>query len=348
MPQFIYILGAGASAEVIPTVRDFSKEMFEFKPIGFIKGQELNLYNKIVNSYAFQDAIKAQEANNFMNLQIQNKFLHFAQKFETFGSPDIYAKHLFINNFIDDLKELKFFLSLFIQICEYLNRNGSPDQRYFEFAGQLCNNHSKMPSNVTILSWNYDNQMELAQKKYFNNKEWGTNASKESSKNNELKVFKINGGAFFNENNIKKHLTTILPHENSKMTMFTDLKLLFQKKDYLETGIMFSFEKENDIIDNIMEKLSIDDDIYLTTIGYSFPVYNREIDRKILSKLVEKNFLKRIYIQDPNPIDIQRKIIGFFPESFSIHIKNLCEHIQATYNDLNQPFHIPLEFQPQY
>jgi hypothetical protein len=348
MPQFIYILGAVASAEVIPTVRDFSKEMFEFKPIGFAKGQELNLYNKIVNSYAFQDAIKAQEANNFMNLQILNKLFHFAQKFETFGSPDIYAKHLFINNLIDDLKELKFYLSLFIQICEYLNRNGSPDQRYFEFVGQLCNNHSKMPSNVTTLSWNYDNQMELAQKKYFNNKEWGTSIAKESSKSNELKVFKINGGAFFNENNTKKHLTTLLPQENSKMNMFVDLKQLFQKKDSLETGIMFSFEAESEVLSKITERLNIDDEIYLTIIGYSFPVYNREIDSKILHKLIEKNFLKRIFIQDPNYLEIQRKILGFFPDNSRKMIEGFCEHIQASYGNLNQPFHIPMEFQPIY
>lgn len=348
MPQYIYLFGAGSSAAVIPTVRSFSKEMLGFKPTNFNKGEELNKYNQILTSYALQNNFKAQEANNFLISEIQKPFLKLAKQFELYGSPDIYAKYLFINNFTAELKELKFNLCLFIQICEYLNRNGAPDQRYFEFVGQLCNNRSKMPSNLTILSWNYDNQLELAQKKYFNNKEWGISSSQESHKSNEVKLFKINGGSFFIENNTKKHLTPNLPYENSKTTMFEDLRKLFQKKPSIETGIKFSFEQESEVLSNIIDCLNINSEIYLTIIGYSFPVYNREVDSKILHKLTEKNLLKRIFIQDPNHIEIRRKVVGFFPENNRKMIESLCENIQATYEYQNQPFHIPMEYQPQY
>jgi hypothetical protein len=50
---------------------------------------------------------------------------------------------------------------------------------------------------------------------------------------------------------------------------------------------------------------NIKDSVALVVIGYSFPVFNRNIDRQVLNSM--KN-LKRIYLQDLNPNALEERV----------------------------------------
>lgn len=361
MPEFYYLLGAGASAEVIPTVRNFASSM---------KSNEFR--QKIINIIN-QDKFRSTEIHSFVEIDFENELQtikKIANEFENFGSPDIYAKYLFSNGLIKNLKELKHYLTLFIQFMEFFNKNGKPDQRYFEFIAQLIDGHKRFPKNIVIANWNYDNQFELAMKNFTNEFQWNSNLDGGHSGSGPYPPkyfeFKINGGAYFSKNmNNKFHLHKNIPTDlNDYSFMFDIMKNLNELKQSA-SGIKFAFENDPLVINKLIDKINTiktsSNTTYLTIIGYSFPVFNREFDKIILNGLFDRG-LRKIFIQDPNPEEIKRKIKGFFNESNKQNqIESSIETIAATsvssgvddrglpiQKVLNTPFHIPMEFTPIY
>lgn len=70
----------------------------------------------------------------------------------------------------------------------------------------------------------------------------------------------------------------------------------------------------------------------LVVIGYSFPFFNREVDKQIFNEL-NNRVLKKIYFQDP--VLNGKQLISQFGLSDNLKI----EHIERTEN-----FHIPFEY----
>lgn len=56
----------------------------------------------------------------------------------------------------------------------------------------------------------------------------------------------------------------------------------------------------------------------VVVIGYSFPYFNREIDRAIFSKIPS---LKTIYIQDPNPESVEPSLRAVLDENTNVKIE---------------------------
>lgn len=153
---------------------------------------------------------------------------------------------------------------------------------------------------------------------------------------------------------MKTFITEKIYTEFSNNTVFQEIEKAWNKNSaHNETGIQFSFEKENHTAKNFLQELSdTNGGCYLIIIGYSFPVYNRIVDKVVLNSLFERR-LQKIYIQDPNADEIKRKIIGFFEHpDHKVQISEMCEPVQAYFESsierINQPFHIPMEFEPIY
>ncbi len=359
MAQFYYLLGAGASAEIIPIVRDFSYSM-----------QFLSVKQKIL-SITEEENFNTSEIKNLIKTDFENevrKIKSIATSFESFGSPDIYAKYLFANSSTKDLDELKHYLTLFIQLMEYFQKDGKPDQRYFEFIAQLIDGHRRFPKNVVLANWNYDNQFEIAMKNFSNEHQWNSSIDRGHKGSGPYPPmyheYKLNGGAYFTPSiNSKIHIHTSIPKNiNDYNFILNLLKGISQFKNH-QSGIKFAFENHAEVVDKLIRKIDTipnsSNTTYLTIIGYSFPVFNREVDKQILNALYNKG-LRKIYIQDPNPEEIKRKIKGFFDESSKKNYIDSCsEYIGATFNLTsrnglpfeklaNYPFHIPMEFSPTY
>ncbi len=233
------------------------------------------------------------------------------------------------------------------------------DKRYDQFfAAFLKENTDKencpiLPNNLNILSWNYDLQLELALKRFskFNllseardfHKLFPRGPKFEPSHDVEKdsKILKINGscgmvadcsGWYYTETNLPSLAFGFLnlvklflePEENSGFNT--------------EPAISFAWENGDnvakwDFTSNMIRKSSS-----IVIIGYSFPVFNREIDKKLFSKLSEDT---KIYIQDlpHNLQSVTHAAKSIIPEGNSI------EPIQI---DKVDQFYVPFEFVPEY
>ncbi|MDB2462896.1 hypothetical protein N9W61_02200 [Algibacter sp.] len=86
---------------------------------------------------------------------------------------------------------------------------------------------------------------------------------------------------------------------------------------------------------------SIENTDILIVIGYSFPFFNRKIDKFILDSM---DGLEKIYVQDPeNSSDIIEKIKGLIPEKITQHDGYMGPIIYESKIFTDQ-FFIPIEF----
>lgn len=73
------------------------------------------------------------------------------------------------------------------------------------------------------------------------------------------------------------------------------------------------------------------DSISVVVIGYSFPFFNREVDRVIIGNMPN---LKTIYIQDPNAEAIEQSLRAVLPDDTRIKIE---------YRKNSEQFYLPSE-----
>jgi hypothetical protein len=64
----------------------------------------------------------------------------------------------------------------------------------------------------------------------------------------------------------------------------------------------------------------------LVIIGYSFPTFNRDIDKQLLERAFGS--LQKIYIQDPNSTFVERRLMGILPKFSRDNIEHVGEERQ--------------------
>jgi hypothetical protein len=203
-----------------------------------------------------------------------------------------------------------------------------------------------LSNQIRILSWNYDMQFELAIKsltqttiqhikKEFQilpNIESKSEVNKINLAIDRFAMVKLNGDAIWNKNMESGNLygATIFDliskrdSEDQLLINFlqayvrSDIEKTMQN-DSLTPARSFNFAWENDA--NFIDKypgheknletaeLIASETEILVVIGYSFPIFNREIDTKIFNKM---NKLKKVYIQDKDPDRIKSTMINAF------------------------------------
>lgn len=358
-----YLFGAGASANALPVVSQMPARMSEYLRV-------LSEDWKEELSKSISDFDKV--IDDFKNV------LNEANKH---ASVDTYAKKLFLKEgvYSSKLITLKFFLSgyfIFEQRGAKYERKGpmvvndygtgaisaradlekaigeKVDYRYDVFFATLLEKNLMLPSNINILSWNYDYQFELAyndfgdgnlqniQKKL--STVFGKGLDEVWAKENS-QIVKLNGSAL--------ELRQIEPTEKTKLifnnfddsqdlNFFIDFFKLFQNTTNSETRkfsipfLNFAWElNSNKFSKNNIEraKIIMRQTEILVVIGYSFPNFNREIDRMLLTK-GEK--LEKIYFQAPKEyIDgLIQRLKGISSNKIEVE----------PYKDINQ-FCIPYE-----
>jgi hypothetical protein len=335
MTNVTYLLGAGASANCLPVINNFTERLEIAKNI--IKdltqtGNEETLPSSpIVNK-----DVKERIIEDF-NWVIQSAASH--QTIDTLAKKFFHTDH-------KNLIRLKRILILFFQIEQLLSNiiliyleekqtllketiKETFDKRYDSFIASILKNNFKeitLVDNVKVLSWNYDSQFEIALQKY-------TNKSLQETKQNhqifpnrtsitnsdydfnmdKFGFIKLNGSAEYDSNLISNDDINLL--ELNTEDHFVILQKLFE---YYEKSIQLE-EKENSHITcfnysweitgefqnkylghngNINKAFEIakKTDI-LVIIGYSFPFFNREIDRQIMNS----NSIRKVYVQDLDP-----------------------------------------------
>ena len=275
MPKITYLLGAGASAQALPTIaKNNYNEGLSQSLVHFVANWAVNGYDKV-------------------RVEGSNSVDWLTEKCMKFKTPDLFAKYLLETGQDQNYKRLKTLISMYFQEAQKSKDKyeGLIDFRALQFLVTLTEN-KKLPSNVNIISWNYDMQIELAAKSLLldHDKGFASWPNIPNPKyNGDYFLLHLNGVAGYSycDKNLIEPMIT-----NYNLDQDFDPLLSFAWEDE-NTGIMNTFFK-NRI--KKMQEMILNTEI-LVIIGYSFPFFNRNMD-KILMQTMDNN-LRKIYYQDP-------------------------------------------------
>lgn len=310
MNDVTFLFGAGASCKALPIVKEIPKKLSN---LSFSLDENTNevyrdgTYHKIYSNLKTIKKEHYKEMINSINWLMEESSKH--------ASIDTFAKKLWLKKEYKKLFKLKLCLSLFFTIEQTIN---APDPRYDVFLASILENLKTLPSNIKIITWNYDVQLELAFSEFINEHNFPflfnhlgvSSKSYNFDKDNGFCVYKLNGttGLVHRGNYNYKFFIENLK-EGINHNFIKDIAETFYSAIHGEmynSDLQFAWEDEKQN-SNFMESVinNIKDSVALVVIGYSFPVFNRNIDRQVLNSM--KN-LKRIYLQDLNPNALEERV----------------------------------------
>jgi hypothetical protein len=339
MDKVTYIFGAGASALALPLAKGNPDLKIEGLPDALNRVKQ-----DLENINVAEDLIKYKES-------LIEGLAWLSKKSEEFGTVDTFAKFCYLKS-LKDFQKIKLIL-IFCFIYDQIIKQRF-DHRYLVFLTTILQQSDTFPPEIKILNWNYDFQIQKAVNEF---KEEGISIPDNSTiwqsiplvnyyppiglhpVPNEINyasysLVHLNGIAgYYHQNN-----STII---NPLYHSFKNTEdLIFGFKKYYDNPHSFNLlsfgfaagykerylEKTVEIAKNI-----ITDSKVLVVIGYSFPYFNREIDRQILDVL-KTGGLKTIYYQDPN------RNGDFLRNQFNLRSDINIRHVLRT-----DQFHIPDE-----
>lgn len=303
MSKITYYLGAGASYNALPVVDQFKvrvKELIDFINDSFIHEIDLIGEKQVIDGLkinikdAFVDFIKDL---NWL-LEVSNKH----------ASVDTYAKILYLKRDFKKLDKFKNILSAYLVIEE---TKKPADYRYDNFLASIINGGiDNFPKDIKILSWNYDTQFEKAYTLFTENNKYSfSNLQLGISKKHELIdlkeyhfIHKLNGSTAIIEDDKFKYYISDANATFLFQSFLEILKnyILVGYADNCESGMSFAWEEDkSNRSQTVIERacLATADTEILVVIGYSFPFFNREIDRKLITNM---NSLTKVYFQAPD------------------------------------------------
>lgn len=352
-----YYLGAGASANCVPIVDQF-RDDFKLLKNCYVEGQS-ELFSETRNRL---DLFKALAGN-------------YESVIEPHPTIDIFAKKLYLKSQrlqSQELSELKKWLLIFYNIIQYAR---PVDERYVKLFASLIETYKQsLPSNINIITWNYDFQLELAITDFnrpqipfldnihdylhlFPSKIWLRDYCIEDDNiKDNFTVTRLNGSAllYILDNNELKPIfwpdkisSRRTYHELHGEQLTIDEEVFNSIYDYMQNfneaeksgknykEITYCWE------DNKIARIALQRAIKvaestteLYIVGYSFPFVNRRYDDAIFQSM---NNLERVIIQDP-----------YMEKSSFEYIKKRLHKIfprgnkvEIEYNDYKKEFILP-------
>lgn len=327
MANVTYLIGAGASAgkrdnrnhilEGLPCVNEITDSLKDIVLL-LEKSKLPETFNWKNPSVGLNNRADWQRAQS----EALHNFQHLLEKSSEHATIDTYAKKLRLRKEMDELRLLEQMLSLFFL---FLQLESKPDSRYDSFLASILQMNLHFPDNIHVLSWNYDSQFEIAYSEYNQGENLITSSKESTNVPSNVELIKINGTASFDgQGNLaeaKKKYNQELQTKsttpafgqafNSPRDQWRMMQLVFLYQQYVagkknNTHLSFAFddylpsEQLYNRIDAIMAQTDA-----LVIIGYTFPFFNREIDRRIFDQL---NMNADIYIQDLNPEQVEQSL----------------------------------------
>lgn len=310
MSKITYILGAGASYGE----RNDKGGIINGMPIVSEIRRCIDFVIKTLKDEYFDKNIKEDTQI------IIDELFWLKKKCEEYPTIDTFAKMLYVTKYKDcgrNYESLKNAISIFFILAQKLIHH---DLRYDGFIASLIDSNGKFPNNLSILTWNYDCQFELAYSGYSRNGRYMPTQWEDfdtliktfniNSKSQEaIPLIKINGMVLFwkeefRGNSYVKVISDVFfgGDCNTNEKLIKTIRCFLEKKDYYNA---LSYSWEGNILFEKQIKEKTKDTTSLVIIGYSFPYVNREIDKKIIQDM---EHLRKIYIQDPYAEEIRERI----------------------------------------
>jgi len=310
--RITYLLGAGASYQACPIWKEQGAKM-------------IDLAKSNLKDATFSETEKSKYTNDLPRM-FWNMGYH-GIKANEFNTIDTFAKKLYLNESWDELNDLKTSVSIFFTIWQQMDdkklktfnqntdRYKTIDQRYINLLATCLEkstdkNKPKLNDNIRFVTWNYDLQLEGAYKLFCEGIKWAdidTGLSfipneNDSSKNlcvchlNGFHGFYKTGKSFHNLLDRTEHLSF------NKIIEAIEFVSTSVNQDQISFApyINYAWEKDSPLAKIAREQartIFSETDI-LIIIGYSFPSFNREIDKDLFDS--GKNHIQKIIYQDPN------------------------------------------------
>lgn len=361
MANVTYLLGSGASANSLPTYLNFSNRFEKFKNI-FL---ENSFWVKKLTDSQKADAnrIKTIAERIALEFRFHNTPDTIAKKY--FHSNNESSE-------LEDLKNILILFFLYEQTLDETIMGiepGTPefkqpiDKRYDAFIASLLEpvrGKLKLYNQFKILTWNYDLQFEIAYSRY-NNNQLIPNCQgfiqscptllpvgNEKFSLDKFSVLHLNGIAYARPNSTygsKELLGSFYDRTSMPIGYLTDVYHSLISRgisDDIGGSKLLSFawekqDKEGNKIESEILKKAIEvarQTQILVIIGYSFPIFNNHIDKKLLGEMGQ---LQKVYIQSPKAKEIENILTDFsIPPG---KIKDVGYFSQ---------FHIPIEWDKTY
>lgn len=320
MAEVGYLLGAGASAECVPVVKQMGNP-------------ENNLSKKLFDAWNRPGTVVINNQERLVNnlMDVGRRIIKdIEKKSAEHSSIDTYAKKLYISRNKAEYEQFKIDLSFYFTLTQILN---APDKRYDNFWASILTGQTP-PKKVNIFSWNYDFQVEKSYIEFAGlislNQAWNTlnicSPGHHMYKGDEehFHFTKLNGSARFRNESLKNNGTYYCNFESSQTQ--ENIKSLFEyyykavedRSQNFTNELKFAWEEfpRNMLLESInpvLEKIEV-----LVVIGYSFPFFNRKVDMELFQRMSK---LKKIIIQDLQPNWIQERIAEFIPDTITIELK---------------------------
>ena len=339
MPEkLLYYLGAGASAFALPISKSIKDEKTSQILVQGLADELINIDFDYLSS-RLKDHDLAKKV-----VDLKGRFEDLALKANLFGDVDTYAKYLnLMSPGGHEIKELKQTISQFFAIKQLILN--ARDKRYLPWLVGIMQ-RKIFPENVKILSWNYDYQVQFASGqigsfedvKHENNSftyspsmlPYYPNIDPTFSDFHQLSLIHLNGIAGIAKMEWPK---TGSAFQKSNINDYDSIFRFIINND-LNSSLHFAWENSgyhNKLMNHV--KNMIYDTTIMVIIGYSFPFFNREFDKQIMTMLKGQNKFPKIYYQDPI-LDGKQLITQFgFKSNYEIvPIRNIDR------------FHIPFEY----
>ena len=245
---------------------------------------------------------------------------------------DTFAKKLWLKNETADYDRLKRVMSIYFTLEQLFEQT---DKRYDAFFASILGSGARdLPSNISIVSWNYDCQFELVYNEYIRGNSINRIQSAldvhhktrgyEEEELDGFNIIKLNGTALFYDKGKKNFLDPFYDRQN--LAEIDYVCSIPYSADNLKNALSFAWEDtRKKFLDNIIPS-SINDAEILVVIGYSFPFFNREVDRHLFNNMPN---LKKVYIQDKYPDKIEESVKNLFTTS---HLTVCKTEIEKKYN----------------
>ncbi len=302
--KITYLFGAGASKHCLPIVNEIPERIE--RVISLLEKPEFQLSDRERFDIPKLDASKLK-----MQETLIDDLRWVVQNAKNHASIDTFAKKLFLKEQEEEFMRLKACFSVYLIIEQIINK---PDKRYDGFYASILEDEIiGFPKNLRLLSWNYDNQFEISFSEYSGSKSLKTNGSYlgTTSKytinrlnNTKLSLIKLNGSANLLLDEVRRnyyYLDEIL-EELSKEALDAIIRnyaLICFGGLGARMSLSFAWERigapENDIVEHAKHETA--DTEVLVVIGYSFPYFNRGIDREIIGNM---KGLRKVYFQAPD------------------------------------------------
>ena len=331
MSRTIYYIGAGATygvrdngiiVEGMPVVKEIPAHIDAFRD--YIAKAKIP-DGEIVFQGLYKTDSEQVESNRRDMLRDIDGLINGIKEHATI---DTYARKLFLTGRKRDFETLKAVLCAFF-IWEQLEHK--PDGRYDTFLANVLDEQTlDLPRDISIISWNYDSQVELAYRAYRERPELPIFEKNIDGDWPEMPrtgmVFKVNGSATFANTQI---VSMIKDFEETNAAVQLILFYYDTKADTRELGFQFkthlSFAWEaSDNNENMMRSLTeaTKDTEQVVVIGYSFPFFNRKMDRELFKGMQRLN---KIYVQDINAAAVVQSMRAVLPEDRKVEIVQITD-----------------------